>query len=366
MDSTQLLQLLQSTSKILSAQHIPEWQSGQAGISQLVDSMPERPAGLGIELLCGGNDFAGNVKSQADVAKAHIAAGGFVMLGIHPPSPWSTDQTIGSVKGTKGDMSQLLAGATASTQKSRWQKVIDNVNAFLDLFPEDSPIIFHPLHEGNGAHFWWGYNMANPSQSNVGLRNLWLDLMTRVHADTRGLLKGFHAGMTWFAPVTHGWPGFGQVHIAGASLYPVSNLPVKFVDKFNNDYLALIGTGAPVVGMFECGPDQYTAPLATATWNSRQMAFGLKDLYPQLKFVMAWHNGPNGFGSWSSFTSSGEALADPAVANLADIQVAAPAPTDKTVFTALRNPVLGVYSTEEAAWAAGADVIAVVQSDIEE
>lgn len=363
--SAQALELFRTTTKPLTGQHIPEWQPAQTSLNQYVAPLQDKPAILSIEWKVGAADDIANNASHTQAAIDHLNAGGIVFIAPHFPSPFGTDQTLSSAWGTKGDHAQLLANAPSSTAKARWQGNIDRLNALLDKLPQNAAVVLHPFHEGNGSWFWWGYNSANPSRSSIGLANLYNDTMNRVHALQRGLIRGFQAGMTWYANVGHGFPGLGNVDVVGSSMYRTTDVPLTFVNKFQDDYTALKNYGLPIL-IFEGGPQPDTAPLVTSGWDAHQMGYKLLDRYPEIKSTLMWHIDNRGFGPWSSFTNGPAAFAHDRLATLQDIQQAAPEPSEKTVYTALRNPVVGVYTSEDAAWAAGDDIIAVVQSEVQE
>ncbi len=365
--SAQAYQLIKGTVKPLVGYHIPEWQPAQTSLAQYQAGLPDKPAILSIEWKIGSADDTANNQSHTDAAIQHLNAGGIVFIAPHFPSPFGTDQTLSSAWGTKGDLATLLSSAPSSTAKTRWNGNIDRLNALLDKLPSDSAVVFHPFHEGNGNWFWWGYNSANPSKSSIGLTNLYNDTMNRVHAVQRGLLRGYQAGMTWYANVGHGYPGQGNVDLVGSSMYRTTDVPLTFVNKFQDDYAALKNYGLPIL-IFEGGHQPDSTPLVTKAWDANQMGDGLLARYPEIKSTLMWHVDNRGFGPWNSFTNGPTAFGSDRLATLSDIQIAPPEPTEKTVFTALRNPVVGVYTTEAAAWAAGEDgeIIAVVQSEVQE
>lgn len=369
-----VLDLLTNTAKPLTGQHLPEWQSAWTSMSQYVTPLGDTPAILAIDWRINANDDTTNNQSITDVAWTHIQNGGVIGIAPHFASPFGTDQTITGTWGTKGDHAQLLAGAPNSTAKTRWQGNIDRLNALLDKLGADAPVIFHPFHEANGNWFWWGYNSANPSRSSTGLASLYNDTMNRLHIVERGYVRGFQWGASWYAPMSFGYPGSGNVDVVGSSLYKSAPEPLTFINKFEDDWTRLKSYGKPIL-IFEGGPQpldqsQVNSPQqATAAWDAFQMSDKMLDKYPGVKSTIMWHPDYKGFGPWSSFTNGKAAFNSSRLARLSDIKVAtppAPEPTEKTVFTALRNPVVGVYSSEAAAWAAGDDVIAVTQSDIQE
>jgi Glycosyl hydrolase family 26 len=297
--------------RVLTGQHlVSNWEAPRTSYQELVTPLPVVPAMLGTTILTGADDTAGYNDESADIMADHVNSGGVVVLDIHPPSPWSPDQSILSVwvggdgQEPKPDLRTLLTGT--GKPAARWAAVRDRVDRFLSALPADGVAIFRPLHEACGEHFWWGRDATNPDRSESGVRALWADLQAHLSPRYPNLLWGWSAGMSWYAPLSYGVPD--RFDLVGASLYSDT---LTFPDKFGSDFGALTATGRPVL-LFEAGAaEQPSGP----TFDARRYVSGVHADYPAVVGVQAWQDG----WAWANSANSSAALADPVAVNLAEL-----------------------------------------------
>lgn len=160
------------------------------------------PAILGLDYI--ENDFSG-VNTRA---RAWERRGGIVSICWHwgiPPYGVGYPSSKESV-----DMAELLTEGTPL-----YQGMLDNIDAvakaLMELDRANIPVIWRPLHEFDGAWFWWG---KGGPEAFCKLWRLMYDRFTKHH--------GLH-NLIWvlgYAKVEEGWyPGDEYVDIIGADEY---------------------------------------------------------------------------------------------------------------------------------------------------
>jgi hypothetical protein len=335
----------QSSSRVLTGQHYPEWQTAAAS-----DTAYNRgQAILGTTVLMGTDDNYTYQDGLAARMSAHIQAGGLVVLNIHPANPTAPVGTrnISSAwfnsTGAKPNLSKLWTSAVSSTMKTVWWQEVDRLVAFLNKLPSGAVIIFRPFHEANGAYFWWGKDSVVPDNTRSSqLVQLTLDLKNYITARTDLQILWAHAGngLDWDAPISFGRPLW--VDIVGASLYANDE---TFLNRYTNTYQDLVGTGKPVM-LFEAGPDQ-SVPNSNpnGTWDSTTIINSIRDNYPQVVGWQGWHVTNGNMLAPTENQNSAQLFADPWSVQLSAL------PTNKApIVTAVH--VLGTFPDLAAAQAA--------------
>jgi mannan endo-1,4-beta-mannosidase len=301
--------------RLLTGQHlVSNWQDPRTSYEELVEELPVVPAMLGTTILTGAEDSESYNSAGAEVMARHTRAGGILVLDIHPPSPWSADQSISSAwvpgdnqESSKQELTALLYGSRKPAR--RWAEIRTRIDKYLGALPVDGVVIFRPLHEAGGRHFWWGQDAKNPKRSETGVRALYDNLRNYLAPRHRNVLWGWSAGMSWYAPLTYGLPS--RFDIIGATLYADD---LTFPDKFGSDYRALRGTGKPVM-LFETGAARQPSE---PTFDARRYVAGVHRRYPAVIGVQVWQDG----WAWVNSAHYREALADPIAINLPEYRKA--------------------------------------------
>lgn len=298
------------------------------------------PAILAADIPVGDNDTK-NASFNPTIQKtltAHAAAGGIVSLSMHPPNPWSSDQSIGSAwinqAALKPDITKLLAGT--STARDRYLRWINRVIAYIQTLPTDTPVIFRPWHESGGIWFWWGRDQRDPAHSEAAVIGLWNDTINQVRAACPNIIPAWSGAMSWYSPILYGLPQAAE--IVGASLY-LSD-PRSVVFAHSGDYDALVGANKPVL-LFEFGPAA-DASKTPPNWDALILARALRLNYPQLVGVIPWCDN----NSWLKMANSPQVFADARCITRDRLPTTpTPQPTRVGSVWMPRNPGMPVYTT---------------------
>lgn len=159
-----------------------------------------------------------------------------------------------------------LAAAMADTNSAEYQQLIDDIDivaAELKKFADaDIPILWRPLHEAEGAWFWWGAQGAEP------LKALWLmmyDRMTNTHG-----LNNLIWVYTHVRDLDENWyPGDNYVDIVGYDGYadPRNDPNATFATQYTT--LMERHNGKKMVALTETGtiPDVALMHEQRAWWS---------------------------------------------------------------------------------------------------
>lgn len=189
---------------ILSGQQeCPEDKTNGDELSYIQKVSGHLPAILGLDYI--GNDFDGVNRR----AIAWHKKGGIVSICWHwgiPPYGLGYPSSQESV-----DMTKLLTPGTAL-----YQGLLDNLdavaNALKVLCEAHIPVLFRPLHEFDGAWFWWGKGGAEPFKK---LWQLMYNRFTNLHR-----LNNLIWVLGYSYEMHDGWyPGDAYVDIIGADAY---------------------------------------------------------------------------------------------------------------------------------------------------
>ncbi len=264
-------------------------------------------------------------QNAIDELVRHGRSGHPVTLVWHPDNPTGGDfsKPISTTQ-----MQRMLDGDTLIGKK--WQIQLDRAAAVLKIFSDQNvPVLFRPLHEQNGAFFWWGHNGTTGTSlraRQAAYVAVWRDMVTEF-TKTRGLRNlvfvfganqvdsGGVNAVDWAgtaAPLTY-FPGGRWADVVAIDLYD-EQLDMARAERGLQHYAALVGTGKPV-GLAEFGQDTVndgTGPNA-ALWDARTLTTRIRDSYPRIAFATAWYTSPGSIYGLADVSHTAEMLADPLI-----------------------------------------------------
>lgn len=240
----------------------------------------------------------------------HWQKGGLVTVMYSARNPWTGK--LANDRSTLGALSELLTPGTAA--QAHWLQQLDSVAEGLkELQAAGVTVLFRPLHEMNGAWFWWGNN-PNRSTHAADLVALWRhmhDYFSRIH----GL-----DNLLWVYNVS---PRSGSAMADELALYPGdAYVDVTSFDHYNTTfhsgvqaaYTALKTLGKPVA-LAEYGP---TNRVWAGTFDYLNLLNEIQTKTPDLAYFMVWNDYGNAQVGYSllsliSNLNASALLADPLV-----------------------------------------------------
>lgn len=215
-------------------------------------------------------------------ALRYATNGGLVMVHYAPANPWNG----GIANNTNGlrDLKQLVAPGTSAY--TNWLAGLDAVAAGLaELRDAGVPVLFKPLHEQNGAWFWWG---RRPRADYVALWRQMHDYFTI----TKGLtnLLWVHQGSDGphdTVPADYYYPGDDVVDVASHDVYSDTWVyPWNFETLYRNH--------PKPYAFSEAGPSAFTGGQWDGSWDTTIISSNLHARYPRCSMFCAWASFNNG------------------------------------------------------------------------
>jgi len=254
--------------------------SGRARMDEL--GQIERATGRWPAMI--GLDYCAFVKGQATIATQPVNAlaqkywnaGGLVSISWHAPNPGKPKG--GGLKERGVKLADLL---TPGPTHDRWMKSLDEVSAGLARLQEAGVVvIWRPLHEMNGAWFWWG---AQEPADFIAVWRHMFEYFTQA--------KGLH-NLIWAWGPNHAqrppadyYPGDAFTDLIGLDAY---------TDHINPDRIkgfeSLTGISKPT-GFTEYGPHGASNP--PGDYDFRQLLDGIEQNFPQLRHFLVWNENWN-------------------------------------------------------------------------
>jgi mannan endo-1,4-beta-mannosidase len=224
------------------------------------------------------------------VLRDHVVAGGLIGFSAHNGNPF----TGGDVNDrAQVDLAQLADPANPATPAAqRWRNELDRIADVIEELADVEPVVlFRPLHESNGAWFWWG--QRDPADFAATWQGMFDHLTTG--RGLHHLLWVYSANRDLgddLSDPTRLYPGDAVVDVVGLDIYDDD---LSDADPGRPGYQAMVDLGKPM-GITEYGAGQEPSPHDGATHlpNARVIQL-IKDRYPRTALASAWYssNGNN-------------------------------------------------------------------------
>jgi mannan endo-1,4-beta-mannosidase len=226
-----------------------------------------------------GLDYCAFVAGEATIssgpvntlAKDYWGAGGLVSISWHAPNPGKPNGGGLKERGVKlADL--LVPGPT----HDRWMKSLDRVAAGLQELQEAGVVVvWRPLHEMNGAWFWWG---AQEPADFIAVWHHLFDYFTKT--------KKLH-NLIWAYGPNHGqrtadyYPGDGYADLIGLDAYTDHITPGRI-----KGFDAMAAITKPI-GFTEYGPHGASKP--PGDYDYRRLLDGIEKNFPRLRHFLVWN-----------------------------------------------------------------------------
>jgi hypothetical protein len=221
---------------------------------------------------------------------SHVGNGGLIGFSFHVDNPF-TGGNAWDRAGVDGNLSQLADPNNPQNLAAiHWQGQLNRIADVMHHFDE-AVVLFRPLHESNGAWFWWG------QRDPAGFRGLWQG-MFRYLTTTKGLhnlLWVYSANRNFGGAAvdpTRNYPGGDYVDLVGLDIYD-DNL--SDASPGSPGYAAMVGLGKPF-GITEYAAVNFpTAHDGAKELPNDEVIKTIKQVYPQTVLATAWYsqNGNN-------------------------------------------------------------------------
>ena len=221
----------------------------------------------------------------------HWTAGGLVTVSMAPRNPWTggelRDRSLGEF-----NFMALVTSGTAPNR--RWLALLDTVaDGLAELQEAGVVVLWRPLHEMNGAFFWWSAGSTDGWATPREFQALWRYTF-RYLTETRkldNLIWVYSANVQtnrWVKPTTHYYPGAKFVDVVGLDSYAnnLANL------NAGRGYDALAALGKPI-GLTEVGPHFQPDLHPNGRFDGAALIDQIRADYAQACFFLYWHG-------WSS------------------------------------------------------------------
>ncbi|KAH9868926.1 hypothetical protein J1614_008001 [Plenodomus biglobosus] len=297
-DAKALLSYLGSTygKSILSGQQ------DQASLDWVTQNIGHTPAILGVDLMDYTDSRTSRGASSRDVehALAFAQKGGIVTFCWHWGSPvglydnetepwWSGFYT----RATDFSISSALADTTNANYTLLMHDIDSIATQLLKLQDAGVPVLFRPLHEAEGAWFWWGAEGPEPC------KKLWRILYERltVHHRLNNLI------WVWNSVAPAWYPGDDVVDIVSADTYT------------QNDHGPISATYNALLDLTDD-----TKIVAATEIGSVMEVEGLKAYAAHWAWFVVWSGEYISGGAWNSVDLLKRVYGDEYVLTLAEIQ----------------------------------------------
>ncbi|GAA0854033.1 glycosyl hydrolase [Aliiglaciecola litoralis] len=305
------------TSKILSGQNVGSanyllQQNYEASVIELQQETGKIPAIFSV-------DYAWEVAlddyTQTNtILERHLNAGGIVTVSMHPGNPF-----LGGGLYTKGTGDYTFDDLFKPGTKPYifWQTVLVKVADGLEKLQQNHTVLWRPLHEMNGAWFWWGGGDADQI-THAEFKKLWLSIYT--YFESRKL-----DNLLWvYSPNSHHDEGST---IDVLTLYPGDQYVDVVALDYYSDTFSLLNKNGSVDKLLSLNKPFGFAEFgqqSRSRMNNYDALNFLKNKFPQTGFVIYWHTNTDNFWpvprSIIDNKKAKEFMNDPRVITLAELQ----------------------------------------------
>ncbi len=198
-------------------------------------------------------------------AEEWVKNGGIVAAMWHWRDPLRTTDAFYSMNTSTDERTSFDVSKIHDTESAEYVAMVEDIDFIatylLQLQDLGIPVLWRPLHEAQGAWFWWG---AGSADDTIALWNLLYDRLANYHKLNN---------LIWVWTVdkmddAHKWyPGDDMVDILGTDIYGTPSHDSRR-DYF--DFVATIGSHTKMVTLSECGaipsPDNMIEGGDTWSW----------------------------------------------------------------------------------------------------
>ena len=222
----------------------------------------------------------------------YFHSGGLVAIMTSFTNPW-TDSTMNDTTG-RLKLAELVVQGTPGNAK--WIQRLDSVAAgFRQLQDSGVTILYRPLHEMNGAWFWWGSQSPTlPLKQDYAA--LWRHLFNYFT-----VTKGLHNILWVFSPSARPSSATNPVFKHDTTFYPGSDfVDIVGVDVYEDtldipSHASLRSYGKPLA-LCEFGPGA-SSSAAPGRYDYRILLQQVKSKYPEFVYWMSWNDFGSSLGS---------------------------------------------------------------------
>jgi mannan endo-1,4-beta-mannosidase len=279
-----------TTNRVISGQ----FSQDMSDINGVYNATGKYPGVLGVDLQWSRPSYS----TIIDYANA----GGLIAVSQH----WDNPSTGGNAWDTACDLNQVVTEGTQAN--TRFKSYLDGTAAFLQTLSDAGVVVlFRPLHEMNGAWFWWG---GKPAQA---YQNLWVYTFDYLNGT-----KGLHNLLWVYSPSEslnlNYYPGPQYVDIVGVGLYG-HGTSVPRVSGYSQ--IASLDKPFAITEWGMCAGGLTWSPGSCAPRDMTPFISSLKANMPAATYWLAW----NGVYSMSYNLGVAKLLNDPWVVTRDEVDI---------------------------------------------
>lgn len=278
--------------------------TGIPGNSDVLTGVNDYPAIYGFDF--GDVNFPGISFSQfRQHALNAYAEGGVITFSFHARNP-ITGNNFYDLSGDP--VTSILQNGSAWIVYRGWLNEIANFANSLTVNGRKIPIIFRPLHEGNGNWFWWGSSNSSSTQ----YRQLWIKTVN--HLRSRGARNLIYEYSPSGGVSSSRYPGDSYVDIIAPTVYGNGDFSGTIL-SVAREAVNFASARGKIAALGEVGPNNgFSDPLARADFFTNVLLNKIKadPIANRIAYVLVWRNanfshywlpvpGTSAYPSFSSF-----------------------------------------------------------------